>query len=152
MDTLRLLSLLAAATLGTACTTLDTDSDQLQERGGGEDDEECGCKIEGSDIGQIGAFVYVGDELIAFESWTEKEDSPGEYVGFVLSANAGSVSYVVKTGTETYPATGVTWSHPGGNSGPGAHGISNVDFCEDDADYDEDGDGGEGGEDLPDID
>ncbi len=140
-----LLSLLASLSL-TACVDVDSSSSSL-ENGHGGDDEECGCKIEGSDIGVVGALVHVGGDIVVFESWTPKADSPGEFVGFTLSPNAASISYVVKTGIDRYPATGVAWSHPGGASGPGAPGISNVDFCDEDGDGEPD-DGG----DLPDID
>jgi hypothetical protein len=107
--------------------------------------DECECKIEGSLIGQVGARVHVGGELVVFEEWIPKADSPGEYVGFVLSADA---SYVVKAGTDTYPASGTSWAHP---DGPYAHGISNVDFCEDD-DYPPDDEEPPPDEDVPDID
>ncbi len=139
-----LLSLLLAA----GCAA-DTDSDQqLSEHGQGED-EECGeCKIEGASIGEDGTFVHVDGERIVFESWTPKEGSPGEFVGFTLSANAGGLSYVVKAGTETFVGSGTSWSHPAGDSGPTAHGISNVDLCPPDDGGGDDGDD----EPLPDID
>lgn len=138
-----LLSLLASLSL-TACVDVDSSSSSLANEHG--DDDACECKIEGSDIGVVGAPVQVDGEIVVFESWTPKADSPGEFVGFTLSPNAASISYVVKTGGDTYPSSGVTWSHPGGASGPGAPGISNVDFCV------EDDGGGDDGEELPDID
>jgi len=123
MRAVLLACVLAAAGCVADSTGSTTQSDEV------DDDYECECKIEGSLIGQVGARVHVGDALVVFEEWIPKADSPGEYVGFVLSANAASVSYVVKASTSFYPASGTSWAHP---DGPYAHGISNVDFCEDD--------------------
>lgn len=122
--------LFAAALAAAGCIGDSTGS--TEQRDEVDDDYECECKIEGSLIGQIGARVHVGDELVAFEDWIAKADSQGEYVGFLLSANAEGVSYVVKTGGERHAASGITWMHPDGDQGPEVPGISNVDFCEDD--------------------
>ena len=127
MRTPLLLSLLFAA----GCAA-DTDSDQqLSEHGQGSgSDEACGaCKIEGPSIGEDGTFVHVDGERIVFESWTPKAGSPDEFVGFTLSPNAAGLSYLVKAGTEVFVGSGTSWSHPAGDSGPAAHGISNVDLC-----------------------
>jgi hypothetical protein len=132
---------LAVAGCVSESTGSTTQSDEV------DDDYECECKIEGSLIGQVGARVHVGDTLVVFEEWIPKADSPGEHVGFVLSANAADVSYVVKASTESYPATGTSWAHP---DGPYAHGISNVDFCEDDDPPDDEEPPPD--EDIPDID
>jgi len=154
MRTMTSLGLLLAALMATACVADDTDSTQRGVRGG--DDEE-GCKIEGDQIGRVGASVTVGSKTYVFEQWIPKADSPGEYVGFVLGSNAGTVHYVVKTGTERYEACGPTWDNPYGDEGPDAHGISNVDFCDPppdcDCDYPPDGgDGGDGGGETPPVD
>jgi hypothetical protein len=137
--------LFAAALAAAGCVDSGTGS---SEQRGEVDDYDCECKIEGSAIGQVGARVYAGDEIVTFVEWIPKAGSAGEYAGFVLSNNAGSVSYVVKAGTESYPATGDTWMNPYGDSGPEVKGISNVDFCEDD-DYPPD-DGGDGEDPPPD--
>jgi hypothetical protein len=107
------------------------------------------CKVEGSDIGRVGATAQVGSLTVRFEEWIPKLDSPGEYVGFRLSSNAGSLTYLVKTGGEHHTATGTSWVHPGGNQGPGVPGISHVDFCESEC-VDEDDDGG-GYDETPEI-
>jgi hypothetical protein len=122
--------LFTAALAAAGCIGDSTDS--TEQRDEVDNEYECECKIEGSLIGQVGARVHVGDELVVFEDWVAKVDSPGEYVGFLLSANAGDVSYVVKAGTARFEASGITWMSPYGDSGPDAQGISNVDFCEDD--------------------
>jgi hypothetical protein len=108
---------------------VDGDGSGVSARNGEHDDEECGCKIEGSAIGRVGSYVRVGGELIVFEAWTPKPGSPGEYLGFELSANAAGVDYVVKAATSSYAGSGTSWSHPDGDD---AHAISNVDFCDED--------------------
>ena len=113
------------------------DSSTREQRGDVHEGDEEECKIEGAAIGQVGATVTVDGTTITFLEWTPKADSPGEYVGFRLSDNAVGVGYVVKTGTEHYHAAGTEWESPYGDSGPDAHGISNVDFCHDSpCDYD----------------
>ena len=123
-------SIVACSLFGILAAACVSDTDATQQRGdvrgeGGDDDE---CKIEGAQIGQVGASVTVGDTTIVFESWVAKADSPGEYVGFTLST--GNVHYVVKAGTERFASSGATWSNPYGDEGPDAQGISNVDFCD----------------------
>ena len=125
------------------CTADSTDS--TEQRDEVDEEYECECKIEGSQIGQVGLRVHAGDLTITFMEWIEKVDSPGEYAGFLLSANAEEASYVVKTGTERYEATGRTWIHPNGDYGPDVPGISNVDFCPPDGEEPPP-------EDVPDID
>lgn len=127
--------LLASASAG-ACVALDTDSAQQRDDVRGDDDDDDGggdgdrddCKIEGGAIGQIGATVRRGDVTIVFEDWIPKADSPGEYVGFLLSVD--DVAYVVKAGGARYAAAGAAWMNPYGDEGPEASGISNVDFCD----------------------
>ena len=106
---------------------VDGDGSGSSARNGEHDGDDCECKIEGSAIGRVGAYVRVGGELIVFEAWTPKPGSPGEYVGFELSPNAAGVDYVVKAATSSYAGSGTSWSHPDGE-----HAISNVDFCDED--------------------
>lgn len=140
--------LLSVSLLLAAGCAVDTESDlQLAEHG--EDEEECECKIEGSAIGVVGTIVHVGGDIVVFESWTPKEGSPGEYVGFTLSANAAGLDYLVKASTTTYPGSGIAWSHPDGSDG---HAISNVDLCPPDDEGGGDDDGGGEEDPPPDID
>jgi hypothetical protein len=131
------LAFFAAAVLAAGCTAADDDlgskSDDVDQPGDDDDDDddECECKIEGAAIGVVGYVVHVDGETYVFEDWIPKPDSPGEFVGFVLSENAGSLSYVVKAGTNSYPGSGVEWMHPAGEDNPDANGISNVDLCVD---------------------
>ncbi len=127
-----LTSCLFAITLVAGCT--DAGTDDLSQRNDVTEEEECECKIEGSDIGRVGAAVKPpGHTTIRVAEWIEKEDSPGEYIGFTLWGDFTGATYVVKAGTQTFRVSGAeSWSHPGGNAGPGAPGISNVDFCPDD--------------------
>jgi hypothetical protein len=131
---------------------LDQDSSQSQslgddveddgDEGGGDNDD---CKIEDEAIGQDGVELQLGGKTVRFESWVPKADSDGEFVGFTLSLSGGdSVSYVVKASGELYASSDLTWSHPNGDSGSEAPGISNVDFC-DDPDSGDDGGGDDGG-------
>jgi hypothetical protein len=122
---------LFALTLVAGCTEPGT-SDVSQRDDVNEED--CQCKIEGADIGRVGASVKPpGHTAIRFASWIEKEGSPGEYVGFTLWGDYAGATYVVKAGTETFTVNGDgSWSHPAGAGGSTAHGISNVDFCPDD--------------------
>jgi hypothetical protein len=102
------------------------------------------CKVENSAIGQVGAQVTTGGVTVTFEEWTAKPGSPGEYLGFRISATVpvGNLSYTVKAGTATYQGLGATWFHPGGE---GANAISNVDFCDPDGGGGDDGTGDDGG-------
>lgn len=126
-----LTSCLFAITLVAGCT--DAGTDDLSQRND-VDEEECECKIEGNDIGRVGAAVKPpGHTTIRFASWIEKDGSPGEYVGFTLWGDYADAIYVVKTGGETYTVNGAgSWTHPNGTSGSNVPGISNVDFCPDD--------------------
>jgi hypothetical protein len=119
--------LFTVAVAAAGCVADSTDSTEQRD----EVDEayECECKIEGSQIGQVGVRVHSGDLTITFMEWIPKVDSPGEYVGFLLSANAEDSSYVVKTGGDRYAGTGRTWLHPNGDYGPDVPGISYVDLC-----------------------
>lgn len=143
--------LLSVSLLLAAGCAVDTESDlQLAEHG--EDEEECECKIEGSAIGVVGTIVHVGGDIVVFESWTPKADSPGEYVGFTLSANAAGLDYLVKAGTDVFAASGTSWSHPDGSSGSEVNAISNVDLCPPDDEGGDDDDGGGEEDPPPDID
>lgn len=114
------------------CVLDTSQSSQREDVGQGDEDE---CKIEGAAIGQVGATVTANGVTVTFLDWVPKADSPGEYVGFTLSAEAGGMHYKVKTGTDVYDAWGTEWTNPNGDSGPDVKGISNVDFCEP-CDYD----------------
>ena len=124
------MSLSAALLLG-GCAA-DSDASQALGVRGGEGDEE--CKIEGSDIGRVGASVTVGGETITFDSWEPRAGSPGEYIGFTISSTREH--YKVKAATDVYLGYGDSWTHPYGDDG---HAISNVDFCDEppeECDYD----------------
>lgn len=87
------------------------------------------CKIEGSDIGRIGAQVRLDQGTATFVDWIPKAGSPGEYVGFLLEIDGvatSSVRFAVKAGTEVHQGSGDFWKHTGAD----CHGISNVDFGE----------------------
>lgn len=150
-----ILSILGSALLATACVDFGSTS---QREDVPSPDEECECKIEGAAIGQVGAYVHIGDERYVFEEWYPKADSPGEYVGFRLSPNSTAANYLVKTGTTTYAGSGVEWTHPNGATGSDANAISNVDFCEDypdgpgDDEPTEEPPGDDPGDDLPEVD
>src|SRR5262245_27099495 len=103
-------SLLFAVTLVAGCTEPGTDNVTQRDDVSGED---CQCKLEGSDIGRVGASVKPpGHTSIRVASWIEKEDSPGEYVGFTLWGDYGDATYVVKAGTQTFTVNGAeSWSH-----------------------------------------
>ncbi len=94
-----------------------------------------GCaKIEGEDIGDVGATLEVGSGynygLVTFTAWTEKTDSPGEFVGFTwTTTGTESHQFTVKAGTSYFDATTSTWLHPNGTSGSAAKAISNIVFC-----------------------
>lgn len=134
-----------------ACV-LDAGGDDLANRNGeidedGEYDND-DCKIEGGDIGVVGLELGLGPKRVTFEDWVAKADSPGEYVGFVISVSgADSVRYIVKAGGELHADDVSSWIHPNGDTGSEAPAISNVDFCEECEDGSCDGGGGDGGED-----
>jgi hypothetical protein len=86
------------------------------------------CKIEGSDIGLVGATADANGVLVTITEWIPKADSPGEYVGFTFESDP-EVDYIVKAGNDHFAGTGYTWSHPSGDSGPDVAAISNIDFC-----------------------
>jgi hypothetical protein len=128
--------LLATATFLAGCID-DTSSSQQRDDVDSPDDDH--CKIEGSEVGRVGATVEAAaGGTVTFLDWIPKPGSPGEYVGFVLSSDASAISYLVKAGTARYHSTGTSWLHPDGDRG---HAISNVDFCDPDPPCDDDGDG-----------
>jgi hypothetical protein len=101
------------------------------------------CKIEGEQIGQDGYVMRLGDRRVTFSDWVEKPGEANEYMGFSLTiTGASSVGYIVKAGTERYPSSATTWSHPQGLE---ANAISNVDVCEECTDGSCDDGGGDGG-------
>ena len=131
---MRITLLITALSCGLAvgCTERDTDGvSQRADVDGEHDPEDCGCKIEGDSIGVDGAYVKVHGEMIFFGDWVPKADSPGEFVGFRLTANAAGHDFVVKTGTERYAGSGTSWLNPNGDRGAAVKAISNVDFCDD---------------------
>jgi hypothetical protein len=105
------------------------------------------CEIEGSAIGHEGFLLTLGPKAVRFSDWVEKPGAANEYVGFTISiAGATSVSYVVKSSTETFPSSEKTWLH---SNAPYGTAISNVDLCgecEDGSCGGGDGDGGAGAE------
>jgi hypothetical protein len=102
-----------------------------------------GCaKIEGDDLGREDVTLDVGDATVTINTWTAKEGSEGEYIGFTYTVTGEDVMVSVKAGTATHQDVGDgTWTHPAGTSGSAAKGISNIVFCPD-----PDGDGVPGGE------
>ncbi len=126
---------LFAASL-TGCAVLDFDSTEESSVNPDHGDDES-CKLEGDEIGQIGATLELpdGGGTVTFLDWVAKADSPGEFAGFLLSDNADGVTYAVKHGGEIYVTSGTAWMHPSGDSGADVPAISNVDFCE--CDYEE---------------
>jgi hypothetical protein len=118
--------MLAAGFLG-GCAADNGSLEQRDDVHGGDGE----CKIEGSDIGRVGATVTVHGVTVTFLAWEPKLDSPGEYVGFALSPEGADMDYVVKAGTRLYPGSGYEWTNPDGDSGPNVPGISNIDFCDD---------------------
>lgn len=124
------------------------DSGEPGDTGNGNGDfDQDECKIEGSALGAVGAQVNTRRGVVTFTAWEPKAGSNGEFIGFAISLEGQSdVSYVVKAGTELFASTDLIFSHPNGDQGSSAKGISNVDFCEDPP-GDEDPPGGGGGED-----
>jgi hypothetical protein len=129
------------------CIDIDSGSsasegDDVDDEGGHDNDD---CKIEGSAIGVVGLELALGDVTVIFDSWTGKEDSPGEYVGFSFHTSTGSaVGYVVKSGGDLSHSTEFSWTNPNGLAGPAVPGISNVDYCEECEDGSCDDGGGDG--------
>ena len=127
--------LLFALTLGTGCVGFgDTASSIEGEEGDTDTDgDRDDCKIEGDAIGQDGATILRASSTLTFGSWIPKSDSPGEFVGFTITASDGSaIDYVVKAGGELHPSNASVWIHPAGaDGGENAPGISNVDTCDD---------------------
>jgi hypothetical protein len=125
----------------------DTGNTDSSVKGGQGIDQE-GCKIEGSQIGQIGLAIDLGSRTLTFSKWLPKTGSPGEYAGFNLTlAGGGEIHYIVKAGGELHPSESMSWLHPSGvNGGDKTPAISNVDLCQCD-NYDDGGstDGGGGG-------
>lgn len=104
-----------------------------------------GCvKIEGADIGRAPQTLEVDGVTVTITGWVEKSDSPGEYVGFTVAEEGGSVVYAVKASGRTFAGTDTTWSHPDGTSGSEASGISNITFCVEDDDGSTPGENGGG--------
>ncbi len=85
------------------------------------------CKLEGGAIGVNGSTVVVNGVTITFSNWIPKVGSPGEYIGFTIDKSG--YSFTVKAGNELLSGMGTTWSNPHGNSGSNVKAISNVNFC-----------------------
>jgi hypothetical protein len=119
------------------CAVLDFETtEQKHDDVGNHHEGDEACKVEGDDLGRIGATAELpGGGTVTFLDWIAKTDSPGEYVGFVLSDDAEGITYAVKHGGQVFVTSGTYWMHPEGDSGPDAPAVSNVDFCE--CDYEE---------------
>lgn len=90
-----------------------------------------GCvKIEGADIGVAPQTLTAGGTTVTITGWTEKTDSPGEYVGFTYTTTGAGSAFAVKAATRTFVSDTSPWVHPDGTSGSAANGISNITFCE----------------------
>jgi len=85
-------------------------------------------KFEGGAIGQEELSGGEGEHQVEFSGWTQKEDSPGDYVGFTLTSSIDE--FFVKAGGEIHTGSGDSWTHPNGTTGPEAPGISFVAFCD----------------------
>ena len=93
------------------------------------------CKLEGAGIGVNGSTVLVNGVTVTFSNWVEKQDSPGEYVGFDI--DVPGLVYSIKANGEIYTGSGTSWMNPNGDSGSQASAISNIDFCANDGDPDD---------------
>ena len=91
------------------------------------------CKLEGGAIGVNGSTVVVNGVTITFSNWIPKVGSPGEYIGFTIDKSG--YSFTVKAGNELLSGMGTTWSNPHGNSGSNVKAISNVNFCMNDGNH-----------------
>lgn len=90
------------------------------------------CKLEGAAIGVNGSTVVVNGVTITFSNWIPKVGSPGEFVGFTIDKSG--YTFTVKAGNELLSGMGTTWSNPNGTSGSTVNAISNVSFCMNDGD------------------
>lgn len=92
-----------------------------------------GCvKIDSDMIGAVPVSASVDGVTVTIIGWTEKDDEPGEYIGFDYIVDGGSFDTVsVKSGQDIseMAATGGSWVNPNGTSGSGAKAISNIVFC-----------------------
>ena len=87
-------------------------------------------KIEGSQIGQEGLVVSIGDVDVTFSLWVLKEGETSEYVGFTISSSPSvSLQYKVKGGQEMYYDSSRNWINPRGLGGPTVKAISHIVFC-----------------------
>lgn len=103
-------------------------------------------KIEDETLGAEETSLEVGTATLWIDGWVEKDDSPGEWIGFSWTLSGGPVSIRVKAGTEVYEALledeSGTWIHPEGTEGPRAKAISDVVVCGPEENSDGDGDDG----------
>jgi hypothetical protein len=137
------------------------DGDEDGDGGDDGDFDRDDCKIEDEDLGRTDVAIAFAGSTVRVSSWTEKADSPGEYVAFTLEVSGAPIVFTVKAGGESYEGSGDSWAHPNGDSGPDVSAISHIDFCdngepidgdsgaegEGEDDGDEGGDGGDGGDD-----
>ena len=92
---------------------------------------EC-VRLEGGEIGAKDLSVSSDFLEMEFQGWMSKVEAEsndkeeGEFVGFAMDMVAG---FAVKAGGETYYGVDREWTHPAGNSGPQASGISNITLC-----------------------
>lgn len=85
------------------------------------------CKLEGAAIGVNGSTVVVNGVTITFSNWIPKVGSPGEFVGFTI--DKPGYTFTVKAGNELLSGKGTTWVNHNGTSGPNVKAISNINFC-----------------------
>jgi hypothetical protein len=77
------------------------------------------CRIEGDNLGIVGAKVTAGTREYTFVSWDA--NAAGAYTGFRLEGPAGNLRYEVRTSTDRH--TGDTLVYSGNER------ITRVDFC-----------------------
>ena len=120
---------------------------------GGDDGDDVGddgdfdrddCKIEDDNLGRTDVTIQLANSSARVSSWTEKADSPGEYVGFTLEVIGEDIVFTVKAGGDVFDASGDSWAHPLGDSGSAVSAVSHIDFCDNGV---PEGDGGDDGED-----
>jgi hypothetical protein len=119
-------------TLNAAQEDLPGEFDDGQSNGNDNDGEwdRDDCKIEDENLGRTDLTLTLAGVQVTVSNWVEKDDSPGEYIGFTLDGVGDDFGYTVKAGTDRYDGEGANWDHPNGTTGPQVHAISHIDFCD----------------------
>lgn len=79
-------------------------------------------------VGALPLTVQVADVKVQFSEWMAKDVDAQELIGFRATAT-GTVSFVVRAGSETFHSDALQWVNPHGVVGRNVRGIDGLEVC-----------------------